>query len=193
MTAPATGTILEIGSGSGFGLRHYHGDRTVVAIDPDFMMLTRARSRAARSRACVLLVAADAQRLPFRNAAFDSAVAQLAFCTIPHPPLALTELRRSLRAGGTLRLLEHVRLDQPLLGRMQDWLTPAWKHIAGGCHLNREPVRDVERAGFTITRIVRHAGGLFQELTAHAPLSAASGRAGPLPHASAPPIPDVPG
>ena len=192
MTAPATGTILEIGSGSGFGLRHYHGDRTVVAIDPDFMMLTRARSRAARSRACVLLVAADAQRLPFRNAAFDSAVAQLAFCTIPHPALALEELRRALRAGGTLRLLEHVRLDQPLLGRTQDWLTPAWKHIAGGCHLNRQTAGDVERAGFAITRVVRHAGGLFQELTARLPHAAASTRARSL-NEAVHPIPDAPG
>lgn len=72
----------------------------------------------------VLLVAADAEALRFHDATFDAGVLGLATCTIPHPDRALAELRRVLRPGAPLRLLEYVRLEHPLLGRLQDWLTP---------------------------------------------------------------------
>lgn len=169
VTEPATGAVLEIGAGSGLGLRHYHGDRTVVAIEPDFVMLTRARRRATRSRARILLVGADARRLPFRANVFDSGVVQLALCTIPEPRAALEEVGRVLRPGAALRLLEHVRVNQPVIARLQDWLTPVWKRLAGGCHLDRRTAAEVERAGFELIAVVSHAGGLFQEISARAP------------------------
>lgn len=71
-------------------------------------MLERAKARARRAKADILLVAADAEALPFRAGSFDEGVSGLAMCTIPHPKRALAELHRTMRQGGTLRLLEHV-------------------------------------------------------------------------------------
>lgn len=167
--APSSGTVLEIGVGNGLGLRHYRGDAVVVGVEPERAMLRRARRRAAQARAGVHLVSADARHLPFRDDIFDSAVVQLTLCTIPEPQAALVELRRVLQSGTTLRLLEHVRVDQPVIARLQDWLTPVWKRLAGGCHLNRRTMAELTTAGFHLTNRVSHAGGLFQELTAHAP------------------------
>lgn len=172
VVGPASGRTLEIGAGTGLGLRHYDPGALVIAIDPDIGMLDRARPRATEAAARVILVAADAERLPFRSRAFDAGVVQLALCTIDHPDRALDELRRVLRPGAALRLLEHVRVAQPALARMQDWLTPAWRLIAGGCRLNRRTTESVAATGFNIESVAPHARGLFLEISARAPASA---------------------
>ena len=171
VVAGAVGRTLEIGVGTGLGLGRYDPGTLVIAVDPDLGMLVRARGRAAAARARVLLVAADAQRLPFRSRVFDTGIAELAFCTIPHPVRALEELRRVLRPGVPLRVLEHVRVAQPIVALMQDWLTPIWRRIAGGCHLNRRTAEGLAAAGFDIEMVVPHVGDLFLEISARAPRS----------------------
>lgn len=165
---PALGRVLEIGVGTGLDFRHYRPGVTVVGIDVDAGMLARARTRAATASATVLLAAADAEALPFRDGAFDDAVVGLALCTIPHPGTALTEVRRTVRAGGAVRLLEHVRATNRFAARVQDWLTPVWQRLAGGCHLNRDAVTAVKRAGFEVEHVTSHAWGLVLEILARA-------------------------
>ena len=162
----STGRTIEIGAGTGLGLRHYRPGTEVIAVDPDLSMLRRARARASRARTRIQLVAADAQCLPFRHSQFDSAVVALALCTIPDPDGALKELSRVLRPGAWLRVLEHVRVDQPLVARLQDWATPVWKRIFGGCRLNRRTPQSVVAAGFDVHDTISHVGGLFREITA---------------------------
>lgn len=169
VVAGARGQVLEIGAGTGLNFAHYNPDVRVVAIDPDVGMLARAKSRAAGSAAEVVLVAADAEALPFRASAFDGGVVGLAMCTIPHPDRALAELRRTLRPGAVVRLLEHVRFRSPILGRLQDWLTPAWRRVAGGCRLNRRTSEAVSRSGFTLESVTPHLGGYVQEIIARSP------------------------
>lgn len=145
---PAEGDVLEIAAGTGLDFPHYRAGVTVIATEPDMRMLERARKRAAGADAMIILVAADAQALPFRDRTFDTAVVGLGLCTIPSPPLALVELRRVLRPGAVARLLEHIRVDLPGVGRLQDLLTPVWRRLAGGCRLNERSVETVKRAGF---------------------------------------------
>ena len=165
---PAHGRVLEIGAGTGLDFRHYDSGVIVVGTDVDTDMLERARTRAASVSATVLLVAADAEALPFRERAFDGAVVGLALCTIPHPETALTEVRRTVRAGGSVRLLEHVRVPNRLVGWLQDRLTPAWRPLAGGCHLNRDAVTTVKRCGLAVEQVTPHARGLVLEIVARA-------------------------
>lgn len=166
MVSRARGRVLEIGAGTGLDFPHYPPGTWVVASDPDLDMLRRARPRARAARADVLLVAADAECLPFRDGAFDEAVVGLAMCTIPHPERALAELRRTLKPGAALRLLEHVRLEQPLVGRLQDWLTPVWRRVAGGCRLNRRTAATVAASGFAVDSVESHLGGYLELITA---------------------------
>lgn len=156
---PATGDVLEIAAGTGLDFPHYRAGVTVIATEPDLRMLERARARAECADAAISLVAADAQALPFRDRSFDTVVVGLALCTIPSPPRALGELTRVLRPGGVARLLEHVRLERPILGWVQDVATPVWQRIAGGCRLNERSVDTVRRAGFRIDTVRSALGG----------------------------------
>ena len=166
---PADGAILEIAAGTGRNFRHYRRNARVVATEPDLAMLRRAQARLAESQATIALVAADAEMLPFRPGAFDTAIVGLGLCTIASPTRALSEIRRVLRPAGVVRMLEHVRAENPAAGRIQDWLTPAWRRVAGGCRLDRRTTRLVAEAGFALEAIQREMGGLVVKLTARAP------------------------
>jgi ubiquinone/menaquinone biosynthesis C-methylase UbiE len=156
----ADGYVLEIAAGTGLNFTHYRAGISVVATEPDLGMLERARSRARLAPASIVLVAADAQLLPFPDATFDTAVVGLGLCSIPSPMKALAELRRVLRRGGVAHLLEHVRVDRQSVGRLQDLITPAWRRVAGGCRLNQRTLELVQREGFRIDEVCVHAGGL---------------------------------
>ena len=175
VVSPAHGRILEIGAGTGRNFSHYRAGAMVIATEPDAAMLARARPRVRVSQANILLVTADAEALPFRDNAFDTAIVGLALCTIPRPRRALAELRRTLRSGASLRLLEHVRVAQPVVARVQDWLTPFWRRVAGGCRLNRRTTDVIAASGFLIESMTPHAGGLVVEIVA----SIRRGDAGP--------------
>jgi len=58
-----------------------------------------------------------------------------------------------LRPGGQLLFVEHGLSPDDSVRRWQDRLTPAWKRIGGGCHLNRGIAGLVEAAGFRIDRL----------------------------------------
>jgi ubiquinone/menaquinone biosynthesis C-methylase UbiE len=171
---PADGDVLEIAAGTGLDFAHYRPGVTVVATEPDLRMLERARTRARRADATIVLVAADAEALPFRERAFDTVIVGLGLCTIPSPSGALAELRRVLRPGGVARLLEHVRTDRPIIGSLQDLLTPAWRRIAGGCRLNERTAETVRRAGFHIHDLSSYMGGCVVTIEASTPVGPAS-------------------
>lgn len=164
----AEGRVLEVAAGTGLNFPHYRRGTTVVATEPDLGMLERARDRAGSAEAGIVLVAADAQNLPFRDRAFDTVVVCLGLCTIPSPPLALAEFRRVLRLGGVARMLEHVRVDRPIMGRVQDLVTPVWRRLAGGCRLNQRTVATVQHAGFRVEELRSHMRGYVVAIKASA-------------------------
>ena len=166
VVGPAEGTVLEIAAGTGLNFPYYRGGVTVTATEPDLAMLEIACHRARNAKTAIALIAADAQALPFRAHAFDTVVVGLGLCTIPSPAKALAEIRRVLKPTGAARLLEHVRVDRPIAGRLQDILTPLWSRIAGGCRLNERTVETVRRSGFQIDAIRRHMGGVVVAIEA---------------------------
>ena len=149
----ASGHVLEIGAGSGLNLTLYEGDvERVLALDSSPQLLTMARRQRPQTVA-IDLIEASAEALPISDGSIDTAVTSWTLCSIADVATALREVRRVLKPGGALHFVEHGRAPDPGVRRWQDWLTPAWKRFAGGCHLNR-PVRVLlEEAGFTIERI----------------------------------------
>ncbi len=154
MLAGATGRVVEIGSGTGANLEHY--PRTIdelVCTEPEEPMARRLREKAARSALPVRVVEAPAERLPFDDDSFDTAVCTFVLCTVGDPPGALAELRRVLRPGGRLLFLEHVRARDPALARWQDRLHGPWLRFGNGCHCNRPTPATLEASPFEIERI----------------------------------------
>jgi len=148
------GDVLEIGAGTGMNLPRYRRARRVVALEPDARYARRLRERATAATVGVTVVEGTAESLPFPDRSFDHVVTTLALCSVSDLDAALSEVRRVLRGGGTLRFLEHVRAEGRL-ARWQDRLTPLQRRVADGCHLNRDIEAAVASAGLRIDAIER--------------------------------------
>jgi len=154
VTSAATGRILEIGIGSGLNLRHYCDRAThVIGLDPSMKLLSMAESAPRRPMLSVEFLEGTAEAIPMEDASVDTVVSTWTLCTIPDVHRALTEMRRVLRPGGHLLFVEHGRSSDASVRRWQDRLTPLWKCIGGGCHLNRAISQLIENAGFRIERL----------------------------------------
>ncbi len=167
----AHGTVLEIGAGTGANLSHYRPGMTVAAMDlrPAHLAAAVTKTRRANPTLNLAVTCGNAQQLPFPDHTFNTVVGTLVFCSIGEPQIALSEIRRVLRPGGQLLLLEHVRGQTPLTRRLTDWLHPLWFALQGECHLNRETATTVATAGFHIDSITVHARGILQVMQATAP------------------------
>ena len=153
--------ILEVGVGTGKNLPYHPEGSRSVAVDLSPGMLRRAARKADRLGRDVDLVLADAQRLPFRDGAFDAAAATFVFCSVPDPVLGLREVHRVLRQDGDLHLLEHVRSRNPIIGRLMDWTNPLWVRVSGA-NINRDTVANVQRAGFELDAVESRMFGILK-------------------------------
>jgi ubiquinone/menaquinone biosynthesis C-methylase UbiE len=145
------GLVLEVGVGSGLNLRFYSRavDR-VCAIDPSPELLRMASKRVAGALVPVSLLRASAEHVLFADAAFDAIVMTWTLCSIPNPIAALIEMRRVLKPGGQLLFVEHGLSPETRIARWQHRLTPCWKRIGGGCHLDRKMDDLIRAAGFRV-------------------------------------------
>jgi SAM-dependent methyltransferase len=155
----ACGEVLEIGVGTGLNLALYDPSRVrrVTAIDPDPHMLRRARERAASAPVPVDLVQGAAERIPCAEGRFDTVLVTWTLCTVEDTGATLAEVRRVLRPGGRLVFIEHTRSIQPAIAQAQRRLTPVWRRLLGGCHLDR-PAVDLVRASGLVVRDVAAVG-----------------------------------
>ena len=139
--------VLEVGVGTGLNFGFHPAGLAVTGIDIAPKMLAAARRRAARLEAPVRLELGDVQALRFPNASFDTVVATFVFCSVPDALRGLRELRRVLRPGGRLLLLEHVISSRPWLAALMRVLDPLTVRMSGA-HIARNTVGNVELAGF---------------------------------------------
>lgn len=145
----AAGQVLEIGAGTGASFPYYQADGRLVATEPDPFMLSRAKRRARAVDRRIALVQCLAEALPFADASFDSVISTLVLCTVEDQDRALSEIRRVLKPGGSLRFIEHVRFNG-VRGSMQDLVLPVWRCLGAGCHPNRRTAEVIQAAGFHI-------------------------------------------
>lgn len=164
----ATGKVLEIGIGTGLNLPHYYDAVSVVGIDNHRGMLRRAVRRTWETKVPASLVAADAHRLPFPDASFDTIVVGFSLCTIADPAEALREFARVAVPGGVLHFLEHVRSARPATAHFQDRFAGVWEKLSGGCRANQDTEALIAASPWTVDHIwSSRRGGLIQGTAVH--------------------------
>lgn len=154
--AAASGRTVDLGAGTGANLDLYPAAVSeLVLAEPDPHMLKRLRMKVGEAGVSAEVVAAPAERLPFEDSSFDTAVFTLVLCTVPDPAAALAEAARVLRPGGKLLFVEHVRGESANLAHWQDRLEGPWRFLADGCHCNRDTVATIEASPLTLERVER--------------------------------------
>jgi ubiquinone/menaquinone biosynthesis C-methylase UbiE len=152
LLAKAQGTILEIGVGTGKNFPHYPSGASVTGIDIAERMLGFSRKKASDLGLPFDLGEGDVQNLHFPDNSFDTVVATFVFCSVPDPVQGLRELRRVVKPSGQILLLEHVRIDKPIIGWIMDCLNP-WVVRIMGANINRRTLENVQKAGLRIESV----------------------------------------
>ncbi len=142
--------VLEVGVGTGRNLLYYPRGMAMIGVDLSPAMLQRAASRVRQmDRPDVELRVGDVQALEFPGETFDTAVATFVFCSVPDPVMGLRELRRVVRRGGQLLLLEHMRSPNRAAARLMDLANPLVVRLTGA-NINRETLRTLVEAGWVL-------------------------------------------
>lgn len=154
----ASGTVLEIGFGSGHNAPFYDsaGITRLFALEPSRAMRRKAQKRIADLPFPIEWLDLKAEEIPLDAKSVDTVLVTYALCTIPDVSKALAGMRRVLKPGGKLVFLEHGAATDPGVRRWQDRLNPVWGRLGGGCNLNRDPLALIGAAGFEIGRSETH-------------------------------------
>jgi ubiquinone/menaquinone biosynthesis C-methylase UbiE len=148
LLADVDGDVLEVGAGTGLNLDHYPAGARLVLLEPDPHMRRKLAERVSESARKAEIVAAPAEALPFPDQSFDAVVTTLVLCSVSDLGSALAEIRRVLRVGGRLYLIEHVR-GQGRQAVVQDVIAPASRLVLS-CSPNRRTAQAVRAAGFEL-------------------------------------------
>jgi ubiquinone/menaquinone biosynthesis C-methylase UbiE len=154
LVVAARGRVLEIGIGSGLNIPFY--PRTIevlIGVEPSREMLVKARRHAAWVHFPVRLMEGEAESLPLEDRSIDSVVTTWTLCSVRDPMAALRQIRRVLRPGGRLIFIEHGLAPEAGVRRWQERITPLWRRIAGGCHLNRPIDGLIGQSGLRLAEI----------------------------------------
>lgn len=150
LLSPLRGTIVDVGAGTGANLPYFNAEANVVALEPDRSMAQRLKAKLRRTQAKIEIRIEDDSALDkFAERSVDAVLSMLVLCMVPDPVATLRRMRRTLKPGGLLVVLEHVR-SPGMVGKLQDAIAPAWRAFADGCNLNRDTKAAIAAAGFDV-------------------------------------------
>jgi ubiquinone/menaquinone biosynthesis C-methylase UbiE len=152
-----SGKVIEVGAGNGLNFSLYPDTvEKVLAVEPESLLREAAVDEARGAPVEIDVVNGIASELPAEDASQDAVVASLVLCSVRDQGEALSEMRRVLKPGGELRFYEHVVAQKPFPARLQRIADATfWPRVAGGCHMARDTLPAIERAGFTVERSER--------------------------------------
>jgi SAM-dependent methyltransferase len=126
----------------------------VCGLDPsaELQRMVRARMTATPLEVEFFVQSAE-DPVPLSDASIDTVVLTWTLCSVANAPTALQQIKRVLKTDGHVSFLEHGRPPDPGVVAWQDRLTPVWKRVGCGCHLNRKIDHLIEAAGFQISEL----------------------------------------
>lgn len=155
LVADISGNVVELGCGTGLMFPYYSESVKLLAIDLDQEFLARAHERARSAVARIEVRQASAEAIPAAEHSQDAVVVSLLLCSVENIERVLGEVRRVLKPGGKLALIEHVRSDGAVAGPLMDVLDPVWLYLnRQGCHMNRRPLTRLRQCGFVVEQVV---------------------------------------
>ena len=158
--------VLEVGVGTGKNIEFYPPELDITAIDLTPGMMEFSKKKADELNVSVDLKLGDAETLEFPDESFGSVAATFVFCSVPDPVKGLNEIRRVLKQGGKMHLIEHVRSKNWLMSKFMDFLNPIIVRLMGA-NINRNTVENVHLAGFSKVDVVNLNGsGIFKLIIA---------------------------
>ena len=144
-----SGTIVELGAGTGANFQFIPAGSRLIAIEPSIAMHARLQRNAVQQQIDLELLAVPAESIPLPDDSVDEVIASLVLCTVSDPEKVLTEIRRILRPGGTFRFVEHVAAHPASPRRwLQSILARPWAWLFEGCDTRRNTARIIVSAGF---------------------------------------------
>ncbi|MCR3905431.1 MAG: class I SAM-dependent methyltransferase [Tenericutes bacterium] len=148
----ASGSVLEIGGGTGLNLKQYHFDvidsLVITDIDIDKRLIKRVQKHDSINK--IKINKTSVEDLPFPNASFDTVIFTLVFCTVKDVNQGLQEIKRVLKDDGKLLFIEHIHPKKKSLRTIFNWINPVWRKISSGCNLNRDIRSSLVENGFQI-------------------------------------------
>ncbi|MBT8148711.1 MAG: class I SAM-dependent methyltransferase [Gammaproteobacteria bacterium] len=146
----ASGRVLEVGIGSALNLPYYQRSEVefIWGLEPSAGMRAKAQKNLDAADVAVKWLDLPGESIPLANDSADTVLLTYTLCTIPDWQAALAEMRRVLKPDGKLLFCEHGLAPSEKVQRWQQRITPFWKKIAGGCHLDRNIPALLQAAGF---------------------------------------------
>ncbi|TDQ00067.1 ubiquinone/menaquinone biosynthesis C-methylase UbiE [Halanaerobium saccharolyticum] len=144
--------LLEAGIGSGKNIEYYPDNIEIYAIDFSPKMIQEAEKKAKKYNREVKLLEMDIQDLNFEDNNFDLIVTSCVFCSVPDPVKGLKELKRVLKKDGRIIMLEHMRSQNELVGKLMDLFN--WVSLyTWGANINRKTIENIEKAGLKLVEV----------------------------------------
>jgi ubiquinone/menaquinone biosynthesis C-methylase UbiE len=151
----AEGRVLEVGFGAGHNLPYYDASKVshIWALEPAKEMRERAAERVAASPIRLEFLDLPGEQIPLDSESADTILITYTLCSIPDVMAALGQMRRVLKPSGRMIFCEHGEAPDENVRKWQRRLTPTWKAIGGGCHLNRAIPKLIRDGGFHVDDI----------------------------------------
>ncbi len=134
-------SILEVGIGTGLNLPLYPSPVQLTGIDLSDKMLEKAQAKVEElGLANVTLKVMDAAAMDFGDNEFDRALATYVISAVPDPLGVLRDMRRVVKPGGTIVILNHFRSASRLAGTLEDLVAPLCTRLGWKSNLALEPL-----------------------------------------------------
>ena len=151
----ASGTILEIGIGSGLNIPYYQKSKInkLIGLEPSEQLCKMAKKTADDNNFSIDFLVNGAEEIELPSNSIDTILLTYTLCSIPEPYIALKEIMRVMKSDGRILFCEHGIAPDEVVQKWQNRINPLWGKLFGGCNINRDIPNILKNGGFKINSL----------------------------------------